>query len=99
MNHEKEQWIQEVMGAARGRTDAPGNPYLHTRILAAIDAAGQKILPAPVRPKWILAAAAAFCMLVLVNVMGMSRHRQQAPGTADGIGQVVQEYGMGSELY
>lgn len=95
----KEQWIQEVLDAVKNRTDATGNPWLHTRVLARIDAA-RPAAAARLSPKWILAATAGFCMLVMVNILGLSRHgKARVPGHTDAVGQLVQEYGMNEQFY
>lgn len=91
----KEEWINEVMGSARGMQPAAANPYLHTRIRARLEA------PLPKMPlRWALAVSVPVVALLLLNILLWQRPAKQQPETSPGMEQVIRAYSISdSDLY
>jgi hypothetical protein len=64
MRMQQEQWINEVMSSIKGIQKAPGNPYLHTRVLARL---GQSNAVQKEVPRLLYAMAAVAIIIVMMN--------------------------------
>ncbi|HEY4150479.1 MAG TPA: hypothetical protein VGM41_16180 [Chitinophagaceae bacterium] len=87
----KEKWIEEILQVTRQVKQAEVNPYLATRVAAALEKQPGTAVAGRLPMKWVYLSAAAMILLVALNVMAWSRPLPQKQST--GIQSVMQEYG------
>jgi hypothetical protein len=93
---EKEKWIEDILQTCRHIQPAGVNPFMATRVEAALQKDGESASPARLPLRWVWVSAAVMAVLVVLNVMAWSR--PQAPVRA-GIQSVMQEYGWSGDRF
>src|SRR6267378_3738753 len=92
----KEQWIEDILQASRHIRPVEANPFLATRVEAALQKAGKAASPARLPLRWVWLSAACMAALVLLNVLAWSRPVKEQ---RTGIQSVMQEYGWSSQRF
>ncbi|HEX4957400.1 MAG TPA: hypothetical protein VFV46_04430 [Lacibacter sp.] len=87
---QQDQWVNEVLGSLEGLQKAPGNPYLHTRVLAALDTT-TPIKRGPLKPLYALASLVL--ILLLLNVFLWSETGSASPEN-NSVTTTVSEYDL-----
>ena len=94
----KEQWIEDILQASRHIRPVEANPFLATRVEAALQKAGKAASPARLPLRWVWVSAACMAALVLLNVLAWNRPEKVKEQRA-GIQSVMQEYGWGGPRF
>ena len=92
----KEQWIEDILQASRHIRPVEANPFLATRVEAALLKGGRAASPARLPMRWVWLSAACMAALVLLNVLAWSRPVKEQRA---GIQSVMQEYGWGGPRF
>jgi len=91
----KEKWIEEILQTARHIQPAETDPWLATRVEAALQK-HKGAMPAGRLPlRWVYLSAAVMIALVVLNILAWNRPLPQKP--TGGIQSVMQEYGWGGK--
>jgi len=93
---EKEKWIEDILQTSRHIQPVGVNPFIATRVEAALLKDGESASPARLPLQWVWVSAAAMMVLVLLNVLAWNR--SPAPAKA-GIQSVMQEYGWSGDRF
>lgn len=97
MNTKQEQWMDDIMGSLQQMQKAPGNPYLHTRVMAKIR---QPFLRQPLQLKWVFTFSAVFVCMFLLNLLswnGTTDTNNSAAGQPVDIEMVINEYELNNQ--
>jgi hypothetical protein len=92
----KEQWIDGILQVSKQVQPAASNPFMATRIEAALLQQGREPLPARLSLRWVWLSAALMAALAAANVLAWSR---PLPQQASGIQSVMQEYGLNQQRF
>jgi len=92
----KEQWIEDILSTSRHIRPVEANPFLATRVEAALQKAGKAASPARLPLRWVWLSAAFMAALVLLNVLAWNRPVKEQ---RTGIQSVMQEYGLDSHVF
>jgi hypothetical protein len=95
----KEQWIEDILQASRHIRPVEANPFLATRVEAALLKAGKAASPARLPLRWVWVSAACMAVLVLLNVLAWSRPVKERRAGIQGIQSVMQEYGWSGQRF
>ncbi len=90
----KDQWINEVMGSARGITRVSINPYLHTRVKAKLE----MVPPAKISLQWAFVALAPVMILLFLNLSLWRKPFEQQKNNG-GMEQVIRAYSLDDSIY
>lgn len=94
----KEQWIEDILQASRHILPVEANPFMATRVEAALLKAGKAASPARLPLRWVWISAACMAALVLLNVLAWSRP-EKAKEQRNDIQSVMQEYGWSGQRF
>ena len=94
----KEQWIEDILQASRHIRPVEANPFMATRVEAALLKAGKAASPARLPLRWVWLSAACMAALVLLNVLAWSRPEKAKEQRSD-IQSVMQEYGWSGQRF
>jgi hypothetical protein len=92
----KEQWIGDILQTSRRIPPLEANPFLATRVEAALQKQGKTATPARLPIRWVYLSAVAMAVLVTLNILAWSR---PAPAKQTGIESVMQEYGWSNQRF
>jgi len=94
---DKEKWIEDILQTSRHIQPVVVNPFMATRVEAALRADGEVASPARLPLRWVWLSAAVMAVLVVLNVLAWSRPQPAAART--GIQAVMQEYGWSGQRF
>jgi len=92
----KEKWIDDILQTSRHIQPVVVNPFLATRVEAALRKDGEAASPARLQLRWVWLSAAVMAVLVVLNVLAWNRPQ---PVARTGIQAVMQEYGWSSHRF
>jgi hypothetical protein len=92
----KENWIGEILEAAKQLPTVPSNPYLASRIEARLQ--NEKKTRGKLSLQWVYVSVTAMLIVIVVNIVIWKSNER--PARMAGIDQLVHEYGFsGDDLY
>ena len=93
MKHEKEKWIDEVLGSSKEITRAEASPFLFTRIKGKLNNATEPVRKIiPVRQAIIIAVT--FLILLIFNLDLMFNSSSSASSSEQEIYRVAKSYNL-----
>ena len=92
----KEKWIEDILQTPRHIQPVRVNPFLATRVEAALRENVQPASASRLPLRWVYVSAAAMAALLVLNVLAWKR---PAPEKQNGIQSVMQEYGWSNQRF